>query len=47
MARVLTDNCCVVCGIPLDAEYFDVSGFVGAARTQIYGELVNPFRPSG
>ncbi len=29
MARVLTDNCCTICGIPLDAEYFDVSGFVG------------------
>jgi hypothetical protein len=37
MARVLTDNCCTICGIPLDAEYFDVSGFVGA------GEAVDNF----
>lgn len=29
MVRALTDNCCMICGIPLDAEYFDVSGFVG------------------
>jgi hypothetical protein len=26
------DKSCVICGIPLDAEYFDVSGFVGKAR---------------
>jgi hypothetical protein len=25
----------MICGIPLDAEYFDVSGFVGKARTEI------------
>src|SRR5215510_14887289 len=24
------NNSCVICGIPLDAEYFDISGFVGA-----------------
>jgi hypothetical protein len=29
MNRALTDKCCMVCGIPLDAEYFDVSGFAG------------------
>jgi hypothetical protein len=32
----------MICGIPLDAEYFDVSGFVGTARTEIDEELV-PF----
>ena len=26
MTHVLTDKFCVICGIPLDAEYFDVSG---------------------
>jgi hypothetical protein len=41
MARVLTDNCCRICGIPLDAEYFDVSGFVGE------GEAVNQFKNFG
>jgi len=30
MARVQTDNCCTICGIPLDAEYFDAGGFVGS-----------------
>jgi len=38
MARVQTDNCCTICGIPLDAEYFDVSGFVGT------GEAVDQFQ---
>jgi hypothetical protein len=57
MARVLTDNCCVICGIPLDAEYFDVSGFVGKVRTEIdeidteadkpVKVLVNPFEAFG
>ena len=32
MNRALMDKSCVICGIPLDAEYFDVSGFVGKAR---------------
>jgi len=41
MARVLTDNCCTICGIPLDAEYFDVSGFVGD------GVAVDTFRDFG
>jgi hypothetical protein len=41
MARVLTDNCCTICGIPLDAEYFDVSGFVGN------GVAVDKFRDFG
>jgi hypothetical protein len=44
MARVLTDNCCKICGIPLDAEYFDVSGFVGTALTEIDGAPVDPFQ---
>jgi len=35
MNGVLTDKSCMICGIPLDAEYFDVSGFVGKARTEI------------
>ncbi len=39
MVRALTDNCCVVCGIPLDAEYFDVSGFVG----RMSGDTFNGF----
>jgi hypothetical protein len=30
MTRTSNNNSCVICGIPLDAEYFDVSGFVGA-----------------
>lgn len=30
MDRVLTDKSCMICGIPLDAEYFDASGFVGS-----------------
>jgi hypothetical protein len=35
MERALTDKSCMICGIPLDAEYFDVSGFVGEARIEI------------
>jgi hypothetical protein len=45
----------VICGIPLDAEYFDVSGFVGKARTEIIDKidekidkvLVDPFEAFG
>ncbi|MBI1925780.1 hypothetical protein HYR99_16210 [Candidatus Poribacteria bacterium] len=40
MTRVLTDNRCIICGIPLDAEYFDVSGFVGKA---LRWGVVDPF----
>jgi hypothetical protein len=29
MASVLTDNRCLNCGIPVDAEFFDVNGFIG------------------
>jgi len=43
MARVLTDNCCVSCGIPLDAEYFDVSGCIGKTLTEIGNVLIDPF----
>ena len=42
MARALTDNCCVICGIPLDAEYFDVSGFVGKAFRE--NDPADPFK---
>src|SRR5262249_9895178 len=38
MARILTDNCCMICGIPLDAEYFDVSGFVPKEEIPAKGE---------
>jgi hypothetical protein len=43
----------MICGVPLDAEYFDVSGFIGKARTEIMkiddkGEdkkvLIDPFK---
>jgi hypothetical protein len=30
IAKTSNNNSCLICGIPLDAEYFDVSGFVGA-----------------
>ena len=39
MGRALTDNCCMICGIPLDAEYFDVSGFVGEEEIPADPEL--------
>src|SRR5262249_26802017 len=29
IAKTANNYSCVVCGIPLDAEYFDVNGFVG------------------
>jgi hypothetical protein len=38
MGRTLTDNCCMICGIPLDAEYFDVSGFVPETERPAKGE---------
>ena len=38
MGRTLTDNCCMICGIPLDAEYFDVSGFVPENEIPAKGE---------
>jgi hypothetical protein len=43
MNGALTDKSCMICGIPLDAEYFDVSGFVGKALTKADGNLVDPF----
>jgi hypothetical protein len=41
MAKVLTNNFCNICGIPLDAEYFDVYGLVGNPNGN--GDLVNLF----
>ena len=41
MATVLTDNRCLNCGIPVDADYFDVSGFIGKALRERRPE--NPF----
>jgi hypothetical protein len=38
MGRTMTDNCCMICGIPLDAEYFDVSGFVSKEEIPAKGE---------
>jgi hypothetical protein len=38
MDRVLTDKSCMICGIPLDAEYFDVSGFVTGEDIPAQGE---------
>lgn len=35
MTRVSIDNCCNVCGVPLDAEYFDVHGFIGGEKKEI------------
>ena len=45
MASVLTDNRCVICGIPLDAEFFDVSGLIGKPLGKRPGDeaLVDPF----
>lgn len=34
MTQVLTQNRCSICDLPLDAEYFDVSGFVGKALSE-------------
>jgi hypothetical protein len=41
MATVLTDNRCLNCGIPVDAEYFDASGFIGKALRERHAE--HPF----
>ena len=38
MNGVLTDKSCMICGIPLDAEYFDVSGFVPENEIPAQGE---------
>jgi hypothetical protein len=38
MVKALSDTCCVICGIPLDAEYFDVSGFVEGSELPQKGE---------
>jgi hypothetical protein len=46
MASVLTDNRCVICGIPLDAEFFDVSGLIGKPLGKQPGDeaLFDPFK---
>jgi hypothetical protein len=38
MVSTLTDKYCVVCGIALDAEYFDVSGIVEGDNLPVKGE---------
>src|SRR5262245_16769351 len=38
IAKTLNDNACVICGIPLDAEYFDVSGVVAEGDLPPRGE---------
>ena len=37
MAHVLLDSRCVICGLPLDAEVFDVSGFIGQPTDALLG----------
>jgi hypothetical protein len=46
MNGALTDKSCMICGIPLDAEYFDVSGFVGKALTKDRDDLFERFPPT-
>lgn len=43
MATVLANNRLLDCGVPVDADYFDVSGFVGEVTTRIDGEPADPF----
>lgn len=43
IANTSNNNSCVICGIPLDAEYFDVNGFVGETRVDINGASRDPF----
>jgi hypothetical protein len=48
MATVLTDNRSLNCGINVDAEYFDVSGFVGQAlRERTPADPFDGFDPFG
>ena len=49
MAQVLTDRHCVICGIPVDAECFDVSGVVGSElrRIELDGEPLDFFTDFG
>ena len=43
MATVLATNRLLDCGIPVDADYFDVSGFAGKAALTISGNTEDPF----
>jgi hypothetical protein len=43
MATVLANNRLLDCGIPVDADYFDASGFVGKATVTIAGNSIDPF----
>ena len=39
MAEVLTDQRCAICGIPADAEVFDVSGLVGEPKENPFAKF--------
>jgi len=43
MATALAQNRSLDCGIPVDADYFDVSGFVGRVTVDISGKQEDPF----
>lgn len=44
MAAVLENDRLFSCNIPVDADYFDVSGFVGTSRMTIGGQSQDPFQ---
>jgi len=44
MVTALADNRLLDCGIPVDADYFDVSGFVGGVTVDIGGTPSDPFQ---
>ena len=43
MSTAVAYNRGLDCGIPVDADYFDVSGFVGDVRVDISGQPQDPF----
>lgn len=43
MATTFANERIIDCNIPVDADYFDVSGFAGKASVQISGSTVDPF----
>jgi len=43
MSTAVAHNRFLDCGIPVDADYFDVSGFVGDVRVDISGQPQDPF----
>jgi hypothetical protein len=49
IAKTSNNNSCVICGIPFDAEYFDVSGSIGialdASGTDPFAQFRDPFKP--